>query len=78
MEGSVKYGLSLLVLLPKSRLLTFLSVILLFAKMPVFQHPRSLIARFPDDVYLNSGSTTVLPQLLERLDADKVLAVQFV
>ena len=58
-------------------MLTFLSAVFQFAKIPVFQHPRSLIPCFPEDVYLNSGSSTVIPQLLERLDADKVLAVQF-
>ena len=45
--------------------------------MPVFQPPRSLIACFPEDVYSNAGPSTVLSQLLESLDADKVLAAQF-
>ena len=54
-----------------------LSFILQFVKMPVFQHPRSQIACFLESVFLNAGSSTVLPQLLESLDVDKVLAVQF-
>ena len=61
----------------KSRLLTFLFVTLRFTKMPVFQHPGSLIACFAEDFYSNAGPSTVLPQLSESLDADKVLAAQF-
>ena len=42
-----------------------------------FQHRRSLIACFPEYVYSNAGPSTVLPQLLQSLEADKVLAAQF-
>lgn len=45
--------------------------------MPTVQHRCSLTAYFPADVYQNVGITTVLPQLMQILNADKVLAVQF-
>ena len=45
--------------------------------MPTFQYARSLIAQFPEEVYKKAGISTVLPHLMERLDTDKVLAVQF-
>lgn len=41
------------------------------------QCPNSLLVYFPEDLYRNVGSSTVLPQLLEILDADKLDAVQF-
>ena len=45
--------------------------------MPTFQYPRSLITQFPEEVYQNAGISTVLAHLMECLDTDKVLAVQF-
>ena len=45
--------------------------------MPSYQYPRSLVAQFPEDVYRNAGASDVLPLVMKNLDADKVLAVQF-
>ena len=45
--------------------------------MPSYQYPRSLLAQFPEDVYRNAGASDVLPLVMKDLDADKVLAVQF-
>ena len=45
--------------------------------MPSYQYPRSLMAQFPEDVYRNAGASDVLPLVMKNLDADKVLAVQF-
>ena len=42
-----------------------------------YQYPRSLVAQFPEDVYKNAGASDVLPLVMKNLDADKVLAVQF-
>ena len=47
------------------------------ARMPSYQYPRSLVAQFPEDVYRNAGASDVLPLVMKNLDADKVLAVQF-
>ena len=35
------------------------------------------MAQFPEDVYRNAGASDVLPLVMKNLDADKVLAVQF-
>ena len=45
--------------------------------MPSYQCPRSLVAQFPEEVYKNAGASDVLPLVMKSLDADKVLAVQF-
>ncbi|XP_044180034.1 uncharacterized protein LOC122961481 [Acropora millepora] len=45
--------------------------------MPSYQYPRSLVAQFPEDVYRNAGASDVLPLVMKNLDADKILAVQF-
>lgn len=45
--------------------------------MPTFQDPRSLIAQFPEEIYQNAGTSAVLLRLMKCIDADKVLAVQF-
>ena len=44
--------------------------------MPTFQYPRSLVVQF-QDVYRNVGASEILPHLMKCLDADKILAVQF-
>ena len=45
--------------------------------MPTFQYPRSLVVQFQEDVYKNVGASEILPHLMKCLDADKILAVQF-
>ena len=35
------------------------------------------MAQFPEDVYRNAGASDVLPLVMKNLDADKILAVQF-
>ena len=45
--------------------------------MPSYQYPRSLVAQFPEEVYKNAGASDVLRLVKKSLDADKVLAVQF-
>ena len=39
--------------------------------------PNSVILQFPEAIYQNVGSSTVLPQLLEFVPADKLTTVQF-
>ena len=43
--------------------------------MPSFQYLRSLVVQ--EDVYKNVGAFEILPHLMKCLDADKILAVQF-
>ena len=45
--------------------------------MPTFQYPRSLVVQFQEDNYKNVGALEILPHLMKCLDADKILAVQF-
>ena len=45
--------------------------------MPTFQYPRSLVVQFQEDGYKNVGASEILPHLMKCLDADKILAVQF-
>ena len=45
--------------------------------MPTFHYPRSLVVQFQEDVYKNVGASEILPHLMKCLDADKILAVQF-
>ena len=40
-------------------------------------HSRSLEVQFQEDVYKNVGASEILPHLIKCLDADKILAVQF-
>ena len=44
--------------------------------MPTFQYPRSLVVQF-QDVYKNVGASEILSHLMNCLDADKIIAVQF-
>ena len=39
--------------------------------------PNSIVLQFPEEVYKNVGSSVVLPQLLDAVDADKLTTVQF-
>ena len=39
--------------------------------------PNSLFAYFPEESYRYVGSTVVLPLLLEAVDQEKLVAVQF-
>ena len=45
--------------------------------MPTFQYPRSVVVQFQEDIYKNVGATEILPHLMKCLDANKILAVQF-
>ena len=45
--------------------------------MPGLECPNSVFFQFPEAVYRNVGSSTVLPQLLAALNADKLTTVQF-
>ena len=45
--------------------------------MPSYQYLRSFVAQFPEDVSKNAGASDVPPLVIKSLDADKVLAVQF-
>ena len=39
--------------------------------------PNSVVLQFPEEVYKNTGSSVVLPHLLEVLDVEKLTTVQF-
>ena len=45
--------------------------------MPAFEYRLSLIAQFPEDVYRQQEISSVLPQLMECLPVDKIVAIQF-
>ena len=45
--------------------------------MITYQYPCSLVAQFTEDVYKNAGASDVLPLVMKSIDAEKVLAVQF-
>ena len=38
---------------------------------------REVLVQFQEDVYKNVGASEILPHLMKCLDADKILAVQF-